>query len=72
MNLDSRTSASEESATLSADIIGLKIQAYKNDASRELQDKADIQKLLAWPKINLVEVKKYADLFCEWPVIEKL
>lgn len=54
------------------DIIGLKIQAYKNDASRELQDKADIQKLLAWPKINLVEVKKYADLFCEWPVIEKL
>lgn len=54
------------------DIIGLKIQAYKNDASRELQDKADIQKLLALPKINLVEVKKYADLFGEWLVIEKL
>ena len=27
------------------DLIGLKIQAYKNDPSRELQDKADIQKL---------------------------
>ncbi len=54
------------------DIIGLKIQAYKNDASRELQDKADIQKLLALPKIDLAEVKKYADLFDEWPTIEKL
>jgi hypothetical protein len=54
------------------DIIGLKIQAYKNDSSRELQDKADIQKLLAMPKIDLVIVKKYADLFDEWPVIEKL
>lgn len=54
------------------DIIGLKIQAYKNDVSRELQDKADIQKLLALPKIDLVEVKKYADLFGEWTVIEKL
>lgn len=54
------------------DIIGLKIQAYKNDASRELQDKADIQKLLALSKIDLVEVKKYADLFGEWSAIEKL
>jgi hypothetical protein len=54
------------------DIIGLKIQAYKNDTSRELQDKADIQKLLALPKIDLAEVKKYADLFDEWSIIEKL
>lgn len=54
------------------DIIGLKIQAYKNDVSRELQDKADIQKLLALPKIDLREVKKYSDLFGEWSVIEKL
>lgn len=54
------------------DIIGLKIQAYKNDTSRELQDKADIQKLLGLPKIDLAEVKKYADLFGEWSVIEKL
>lgn len=28
------------------DLIGLKIQAYKNDPDRELQDKADIQFLL--------------------------
>ncbi|MBK9323741.1 MAG: hypothetical protein IPM97_12500 [Bdellovibrionaceae bacterium] len=54
------------------DIIGLKIQAYKNDASRELQDKADIQKLLSSPQIDLALVKKYADLFDEWTVIEKL
>ena len=54
------------------DIIGLKIQAYKNDSSRELQDKADIQKLLTRSDIDMVIVKKYADLFQEWPVIEKL
>ena len=54
------------------DIIGLKIQAYKNDGSRELQDKADIQKLLALPNLDLDTIKKYADLFDEWSVIEKL
>ena len=54
------------------DIIGLKIQAYKNDPSRELQDKADIQKLLTLPSINVSDVKKYADLFEEWPIIQKL
>ena len=54
------------------DIIGLKIQAYKNDGSRELQDKADIQKLLALPNLDLETIKTYADLFGEWSVIEKL
>lgn len=54
------------------DIVGLKIQAYKNDASRELQDKADIQKLLSLQNLDLARIKKYADLFDEWPVIEKL
>lgn len=54
------------------DIIGLKIQAYRNDAGRELQDKADIQRLLALPQIDLAQVRKYADLFDEWPAIEKL
>lgn len=54
------------------DIIGLKIQAYKNDPSREFQDKADIQRLLSLPKIDLSIVKKYAELFDEWPVIEKI
>ena len=54
------------------DIIGLKIQAYKNDASRELQDKADIQKLLSINGLDLKLVQKYADLFGEWPEIQKL
>lgn len=54
------------------DIIGLKIQAYKNDPSRELQDKADIQKLLQLPKLDMNLVKTYADLFQEWNEIEKL
>lgn len=54
------------------DIIGLKIQAYKNDFSRELQDKADIQKLLENPNLDFQLVKKYADLFGEWETIERL
>lgn len=54
------------------DIIGLKIQAYKNDSSRELQDKADIQRLLALPNLEIDMIKKYADLFGEWSTIEKL
>lgn len=53
-------------------IIGLKIQAYKNDSSRTLQDKADIQALLKTDGINFVEVKKYADLFGAWSEIEEL
>lgn len=54
------------------DIIGLKIQAYKNDSSRELQDKADIQKLLLLPNLDFNLIKKYADLFHEWNEIERL
>ena len=54
------------------DIIGLKIQAYKNDSTRELQDKADIQKLLQLPQINIIEVKRFADLFEEWSAIQAL
>ncbi|MEK6773134.1 MAG: hypothetical protein AABY64_04270 [Bdellovibrionota bacterium] len=54
------------------DIIGLKIQAYKNDPTRELQDKADIQKLLQVPNVDLSLIKKYADLFNEWEIIKQL
>lgn len=54
------------------DIIGLKIQAYKNDPSRELQDKADIQKLLEITSVDLALIRKYADLFGEWDVIQSL
>jgi hypothetical protein len=54
------------------DLVGLKIQAYKNDLTREFQDKADIQKLLENPNLDLTLIKKYADLFQEWEVIQKL
>ena len=54
------------------DIIGLKIQAYKNDSTRMLKDQADIQMLLGSPTIDLKLVKRYADLFSEWPTIEKI
>ncbi len=53
-------------------IIGLKIQAFKNDPQRVLQDKADIKLLLNQSGVNLVEVKKYADLFDAWSEIEEL
>lgn len=52
------------------DLVGLKIQAYKNDPSREFQDKADIQFLLTTQKdLDYSLIKKYADLFNEWEVI---
>ena len=52
------------------DLIGLKIQAYKNDTAREFQDKADIQFLIGSQKdLDWDIVKKYADLFHEWEVI---
>lgn len=54
------------------DIIGLKIQAYKNDPSREFQDKSDIQSLLQVPNLKLELVKKYADLFSEWEEIQNI
>lgn len=55
------------------DIVGLKIQAYKNDPKREFQDKADIQSLLG--KVENLDfdlIKKYADLFDEWAFICEL
>lgn len=55
------------------DLIGLKIQAYKNDSDRELQDKADIQFLLKnVDGLDYSLIKKYADLFDEWEVISEL
>ena len=52
------------------DLIGLKIQAYKNDLTREFQDKADIQYLISsQTNLDWDLVKKYADLFGEWEVI---
>jgi hypothetical protein len=55
------------------DIIGLKIQAYKNNPSRELQDKADIQFLIAAsPALDWQRIRSYADLFGQWEVIDEL
>ena len=55
------------------DIIGLKIEAYMNNPSREAQDKADIVALMQkHPSLDWDKIKGYADLFGEWPVIEKL
>jgi hypothetical protein len=54
------------------DIIGLKIQAYKNDPSREFQDKSDIQNLLQLPNLEFNIVKKYAELFSEWDEIQSI
>ena len=55
------------------DLIGLKIQAYINDRTRELQDKADIQFLLEnVGELNWEKIKKYADLFSEWDAINEI
>ena len=54
------------------DFVGLKIQAYINDPTRELQDKADIQSILKMKNVDLNEIKKYADLFDEWENILKI
>jgi hypothetical protein len=55
------------------DLIGLKIQAYINDPSREHQDKADIQFLIeSVEKMDWERVKTYADLFNQWEVINDI
>ena len=55
------------------ELIGLKIQAYKNDPRREFQDKADIQFLVeSQQKMDWELIKKYADLFNEWEVINEI
>ncbi len=54
-------------------IIGLKIQAYVNAPKRVLRDKADIQALAeANPRLDWAAIRAYADLFGEWPEIEKI
>lgn len=54
-------------------LIGLKIQAYKNNAKRTLQDKADIQRLMeANPTLDLEEILDYARHFGEEREMERL
>jgi hypothetical protein len=55
------------------DLIGLKVQAYSNDSSRSLQDKADIQYLIeSQDDLDWQVIKEYADLFDEWSTIEAI
>ena len=55
------------------DIIGLKIQSYINDKSRELQDKADIRALMVkYPNLDINKIKIYAELFDEWNTIKSI
>lgn len=55
------------------DLIGLKIQAYKNDSTREFQDKADIQFLISsQANLDFHLIRKYADLFDEWETIDEI
>ncbi len=55
------------------DLIGLKIQAYSNDPTRELQDKADIQFLIENVQyLDWQRIKTYADLFNQWEVINEI
>lgn len=57
----------------SEDLIGLKIQAYINDSSREFQDKADIQFLIEnVESMDWERIKSYADLFNQWEVINEI
>ena len=58
---------------LAEDIIGLKIQAYKNNPSREYQDKADIKALIDSKNfLDWTKIQRYADLFGEWSEIQKI
>ncbi len=55
------------------DIIGLKIQAYVNDAKREYQDKADIRSLIEkQPDLDWKKIKMYADLFDQWDEVQNI
>jgi hypothetical protein len=52
-------------------IIGLKIQAFSNDPTRELKDLADIQLLTQEvQELDWILIKKYADLFGAWEKIK--
>ncbi|OGQ36676.1 MAG: hypothetical protein A3F16_03535 [Deltaproteobacteria bacterium RIFCSPHIGHO2_12_FULL_43_9] len=55
------------------DIIGLKIQAYRNNPKREFRDKADIISIIETNyKLNWDKIKQYADIFNAWEEISQL
>jgi hypothetical protein len=55
------------------DLIGLKIQAFVGDRSREFTDKGDILTIFKnYPTLDLDKVKEYADIFNVWNEISDL
>lgn len=55
------------------DLIGLKIQAFVGDRSREFRDKGDISTLFQnRPDLDLKKIKEYADTFNVWNEIVDL
>lgn len=54
-------------------IIGLKIQAFRNNPKREFRDKADIISIMETNhKLNWDKIKMYADIFKAWEEIKQL
>ncbi|PIT98770.1 MAG: hypothetical protein COT74_13835 [Bdellovibrionales bacterium CG10_big_fil_rev_8_21_14_0_10_45_34] len=55
------------------DLIGLKIQAFSGDRSREYVDKGDILTIFRHvDELNFDLIKEYADIFQVWPEIEEI
>lgn len=55
------------------DLIGLKIQAFVADRSREFTDKGDILTILRnVPDVDFNKIKIYADVFGVWKEIEEI
>lgn len=71
---DSRPSQSHAISVVEPeDIIGLKIQAYKNDPVREMQHKADIQAVAREnADLDIQRIQEYAELFSEWETVKRL
>lgn len=55
------------------DLIGLKIQGFVGDRSREFRDKHDIQTIINnVENLDLNKIKEYADIFKVWKEIEEI
>jgi hypothetical protein len=55
------------------DLIGLKIQGFVGDRSREFNDKGDILSIMKnVPNLDFKKIKEYADIFKVWNEIEDL
>ncbi len=55
------------------DLVGLKIQAFTGDRSREFKDKSDILTIMQnVPNLDFNKIKEYADIFSVWNEIENI